>query len=92
MQCWTAKKLSQAGRVVMIKLVLQVIHTYVMNCFKFPEALITKMESLLAAFFWHQDVGKKIHWLAWWKVCRGKKEGCLGVQSLKEFNIALLCK
>ncbi|KAL0403870.1 UNVERIFIED_CONTAM: hypothetical protein Sradi_2027800 [Sesamum radiatum] len=63
-----------------------------MSCFKFLETLITKMESLLVAFFWHQDVGKKIHWLAWRKVCLGKKEGGLGVRSLKEFNIALLCK
>ncbi|KAL0461166.1 UNVERIFIED_CONTAM: hypothetical protein Slati_0004200 [Sesamum latifolium] len=64
LQCWSAKKLSQAGRVVMIKSVLQVIPTFAMSCFKFPEALITKMESLLAVTFWHQDVGRKIHWLA----------------------------
>ncbi|KAL0379031.1 UNVERIFIED_CONTAM: hypothetical protein Sradi_3208600 [Sesamum radiatum] len=51
MQCWSAKKLSQAGCMVMIKSMLQAIPTFDMSCFKFPEALITEMEGLLAVFF-----------------------------------------
>ncbi|KAL0440276.1 UNVERIFIED_CONTAM: putative mitochondrial protein [Sesamum latifolium] len=46
----------------------------------------------MANFFWHQDNSKKIHWLAWRKLCISKGEGVLGFRSLQEFNQALLCK
>ncbi|KAL0458532.1 UNVERIFIED_CONTAM: hypothetical protein Slati_0480400 [Sesamum latifolium] len=47
---------------------------------------------MLAAFFWKQDAGRTIHWLAWAKICRGKTEGGLGMRWLKEFNASLLSK
>ncbi|KAL2237895.1 UNVERIFIED_CONTAM: hypothetical protein Sindi_0981200 [Sesamum indicum] len=50
-QGWLAKRLSQARRVVMIKSVIQAIPTYVINCFKIPKALLTEIESMIAALF-----------------------------------------
>lgn len=35
---------------------------------------------------------RKIHWVAWSKICREKEEGGLGIKDLKAFNYALLGK
>ncbi|KAL0405297.1 UNVERIFIED_CONTAM: putative mitochondrial protein [Sesamum latifolium] len=53
--------------------------------------LLSDSESLMANFFWHQDNSRKIHWLAWRKLCVSKGEGGLGFR-IQEFNQALLCK
>lgn len=37
---WQKKKLSKTGREVLIKAVLQSIHTSVMSCFKLPSSII----------------------------------------------------
>ncbi|KAL0307215.1 UNVERIFIED_CONTAM: hypothetical protein Sradi_6138800 [Sesamum radiatum] len=63
-----------------------------MSCFKLHFGFLKEVEGFLAAFLWKQEAGKSIHWIAWSKVCRSKKEGGLGIRSLKEFNVALLCK
>ncbi|KAL0400959.1 UNVERIFIED_CONTAM: putative mitochondrial protein [Sesamum latifolium] len=85
------KLLSQAGKSVLVKSVLQSLPTYVMSCFQIPEYLIRHIESTTADFWWH---------------CRGETHslGCLaeimstgitgglGFRGLKEFNVALLAK
>jgi hypothetical protein len=36
---------------------------------------------------------KKRHYVGkWWRVCRSKKKGGLGVKDLRKWNISLLCK
>ncbi|KAL0287989.1 UNVERIFIED_CONTAM: hypothetical protein Scaly_2748700 [Sesamum calycinum] len=43
-------------------------------------------------FFWQQDSERKIHWVAWRTLCKRKEKGRLGFRSLKELNMAILCK
>ncbi|KAL0413503.1 UNVERIFIED_CONTAM: hypothetical protein Sradi_1552000 [Sesamum radiatum] len=50
MQSWSAKKLSQAGRAVMIKSVLLAIPTYSMRCFKLPETFLKEVEGSFGGF------------------------------------------
>ena len=38
------------------------------------------------------EVGGKIAWMKWERVCLPKKEGELGVKNIKLFNITLLAK
>ncbi|KAL0446066.1 UNVERIFIED_CONTAM: hypothetical protein Slati_1734500 [Sesamum latifolium] len=48
---WSSKKLSQAGRAVLLKTVLQTIPTFAMSCYRLPETLLKELESLMADFF-----------------------------------------
>ncbi|KAL0355533.1 UNVERIFIED_CONTAM: putative mitochondrial protein [Sesamum radiatum] len=89
---WSAIKLSQAGRAVLIKSVLQTIPTYVMSCFRLPDTFLKELEGLMAEFFWKSGSNSATHWLAWEKLCTRKDEGGLGFRRLKEHNVALLAK
>jgi len=90
---WKEKSLSKVGREVFIKLVVQSILTYVMGCFLLPHAICEELESMKTKLYWGGDVGKrKLHWMSLKKLARHKKEGGLGFQFMKAFNLALLTK
>ena len=87
------KILSQVGREVLIKAVLQATLTYSMNCFKLPLGLCNDPESLIRRFWWGQKGGRrKIHWLKWDELCKPKKEGGMEFKDLTLFSDALLAK
>ena len=90
---WKEKLLSQVGREVLIKAVVQAIPTYTMNCFKLPVTLCKEIEGIIRRFRWGQkDDKRKIHWLRWEKLCNSKGAGGLGFKDLQKFNLALLAK
>ncbi|KAL0368488.1 UNVERIFIED_CONTAM: hypothetical protein Scaly_1067700 [Sesamum calycinum] len=51
MQGCAAKKLSQAGRAVLIKSVLQALPTFMMSCFRLSDTLLRQIEGMFANFF-----------------------------------------
>ena len=90
---WKEKLLSQAGREILIKAVVQAIPTYTMNCFKLPVTLCKEIEGIIRRFWWGQNGDKrKIHWLKWEKLCTSKGASGLGFRDLQKFNLALLAK
>ncbi|KAL0416973.1 UNVERIFIED_CONTAM: putative mitochondrial protein [Sesamum latifolium] len=92
LQSWRCKSLSQAGKVVLLKSVVQAIPVFVMGCFLVPLSTCRVIEGLMADFLWHNKDVKKIHWLAWDKICTRKNKGGLGLKRLHAFNRALLAK
>ena len=50
LQGWEGKLLSQAGREVLIKVVIQAIHTYAIGCFRLPLGHIHEIESMIKSF------------------------------------------
>ncbi|KAL0404144.1 UNVERIFIED_CONTAM: hypothetical protein Sradi_2055200 [Sesamum radiatum] len=88
---WLAKKLSQAGRVVLLKVVLQMISIFAMSCFRLPDTFLNELEGMIAVFFWNGGNAPKIHWRTWSKICKPKKGG-LGFRRLRECNLAMQCK
>ncbi|KAL0292765.1 UNVERIFIED_CONTAM: hypothetical protein Sradi_6975200 [Sesamum radiatum] len=55
LQNWGAKRLSQAGRMVLMKAVAQAIPTYAMGCFLLPNGFLHELDSMSANFFWQHD-------------------------------------
>ena len=54
LQGWKEKLLSQVGREILFKAVVQVIPTFAMSCFKLPVGLCHEVEALIHKFFWGQ--------------------------------------
>ena len=90
---WKGKLLTQTGREILIKLVAQAIPVYAMNCFLLLLGLYDEINSMMGQFWWgRKNEEKKMHWLSWKHLCLAKKDGGLGFQDLKCFNLALLAK
>ena len=56
---WKEKLLSQAGREILIKAVVQAIPMYTMSCFKLPKGLIKEIEVLIRKFWWVIEGSKR---------------------------------
>ena len=93
LQGWEGKLLSQAGREVLIKVVIQAIPTYAMGCFKLPLSLCHEIETMIKKFWWGQRGDKrKIHWLKWDELTKSKLEGGMRFRDITMFNDSLLAK
>ncbi|KAL0462147.1 UNVERIFIED_CONTAM: putative mitochondrial protein [Sesamum latifolium] len=92
LQGWSGRNLSQAGKAIMIKSVVQAIPTYAMSVFRLPNSLLGEVQSMASNFFWHNKDQRKIHWISWERLCKKKEEGGIGFRSLKAFNTALPAK
>lgn len=90
---WSTKYLSQGGKEVFIKAILQTIPTYSMACFLLPRSLCDDDENIITKFWWQKSRGQKgIHWCKWQYLCSLKEIGGLGFRKFSQFNIALLAK
>ncbi|GKB64615.1 reverse transcriptase [Tanacetum coccineum] len=85
MQGWKQKFLSHAGRTILIKLVIQSIPSYAMQCYILPAGFLNKLMSHVKHFFWGGDAHEKhIHWIKWERLSRPKKEdGAWNMSKLK---------
>ena len=93
LQGWKGMMHSRAGKEVLIKVVAQAIPTYTMSAFQLPLKLCEELDGLCARFWWGQ-VGneRKIHWKSWDKLTLSKKDGGMGFQDLRVFNLGMLAK
>jgi hypothetical protein len=90
---WKVKFLSQAGKEILIKAVVQAIPTYIISVFLLPISLCKELNALMQRFWWgHKDNSTKIHWISWERMGVSKDRGGLGFIELVMFNKALLAK
>jgi hypothetical protein len=62
---WKVKFLSQAGKEILIKAVVQAIPTYSMGVFQLPKGLCKSLNSLMARFWWgHKENLSRINWMS----------------------------
>ncbi|XP_016195906.1 uncharacterized protein LOC107636951 [Arachis ipaensis] len=90
---WKAKVLSKAGKLVLIKSVLNSLPVYYLSLYKMPTTVAKKLISLQRRFFWGKDDGKAGLALVKWELIQApKKLGRLGVGDAMICNTALLFK
>jgi hypothetical protein len=90
---WKTKFLSQAGKEVLIKAVVQAIPSYSMSMFLLPKELCKELNSMMQNFWWgHKENDKKIKWMSWERMGLSTAEGGMGFRDLTSFNKALLAK
>lgn len=88
---WKADTLSQAGRLVLIRSVLQAIpvHTFLVGWS--ASGIIHKLEQLNRSFFWKSSASSKgMALIKWSTITLPKFAGGLGVKDLRFFNTSLL--
>ncbi|XP_074283325.1 uncharacterized protein LOC141607874 [Silene latifolia] len=88
-----ARKLSYAGRLILINSVLNTLHNYWASIFLIPKGVIRRIEAICENFFWSGESDyHRVPLIAWEKICCRKKEGGLNIKSAEVWNKAtLLC-
>ena len=58
---WKARILSRAGRLILIKSVLNSLPVYFMSIFKMPKSIAQKIVKIQRSFFWRSRQGEQMH-------------------------------
>lgn len=90
---WKNAHLSYAGRVVLIKSVIQGLNCFWLSALPSPVKVIDQINRICTHFLWgSNDNGFKKAKVSWKQICLPKNEGGLGIMQLKSWNKALLVK
>lgn len=77
---------SEVIRFTLIKLVLQSYSVYTLTSTLIPEAIIRRMESLMAQFLWTVKCEARTHWVSWSSICYPTSEGGLGFRRIEQIK------
>ncbi|XP_074299616.1 uncharacterized protein LOC141630756 [Silene latifolia] len=93
MVIWRKRKLSYAGRLILIKAVLSSLHSYWARIFILPKTVIGKLEAICRSFLWYGNDSKESPMLVSWEtVCRARKQRGLGIRDFHAWNLAAIGK
>ena len=71
---WKARLLSQDGRATLISFVPQSLPLYTFSCFKVPDSVCKKLDTIVRSFWSGHDPGtRKLHLVNWGKLCKPKR-------------------
>lgn len=83
-QNWKNKNLSFAGRLLLIMSVLCSLQIYWSSVFLLPASISIEIEGMLRGFLWcHSELKRGKAKVNWVDVCKPRKQGWLGIKSLK---------
>jgi hypothetical protein len=89
LSAWKASLLSMAGRIQLVRSVIQSMLIYSITLYSWPVSLIKMVEKDIKNFIWSGDVEKrKLVTVAWKKLCRPLSQGGLNIRSLSCLNKA----
>ncbi|KAH1228732.1 putative ribonuclease H protein [Glycine max] len=87
-QGWSRKSLSYAGKLELIRAVIQGIVNFWIGIFPLPQSVMDRINASCRNFLWGKvDIGKNKPLVAWSVVCSPKKKGGLGLFNLKDWNL-----
>lgn len=89
---WKRLYISFGGRITLIKAVLSNLSIYYMFIFKMPTKVIKRVEKCQRDFLWEGRKEKKNHLVNWKDVCHPKSKDGLGIENIRERNLALMGK
>lgn len=90
---WKNKFLSQIGRKILIKTILQTILVYTMSVFWLPKVLYKEITTMITRFWWgFNSKANKIYWMSQNWMITLEYNGGMGFKDLESFNLALLEK
>lgn len=85
---WPRRTLSYAGKVELIRSVLQGVECFWLSILPIPFGIIDKIYSVCRAFVWNS----KHPPISWASLCNSKEEGGVGLRDLRCWNKSLLAK
>jgi hypothetical protein len=89
LSAWKASLLSIAGRVQLVKSVIQSMLVYSISVYSWPVSLLKDLEKCIRNFIWSGDIDKrKLVTVSWKKICRPLAQGGLNIRSLIQLNKA----
>ena len=82
----TFRFFTKGGKEVLIRSVVTALPNHVMFCYRLPKAIVKKLTSAVAQFWWSPGGStRSMHWKSWDKVCINKDEGGLGFKDITDF-------
>ncbi|GAU48100.1 hypothetical protein TSUD_133200 [Trifolium subterraneum] len=86
---WKASLLSIAGRIQLVKSVIQSMLMHCLLIYSWPASLTNILEKWIRNFIWSGDIDKrKLVTVAWHNCCKSFSDGGLGIRSIKILNEA----
>ncbi|KAJ1702528.1 hypothetical protein LUZ63_002307 [Rhynchospora breviuscula] len=92
LQGWKATFLSQAGKITLIKAVVELMLLHAMSTSTIPKSTLDRIQSLVRSFFWSAKDKRKMSLIAWKKLTRPKMEGGLGLRDISALNLSFNLK
>lgn len=91
---WRGKLLSQAGRLTLIKSVVEASTQHSMQAFLWQKNLATQLDRLTRDFFWGFHAGSSHHLYlrSWNHIYQPRLKGGLGLQTFHDINQAFIMK
>ncbi|XP_057808794.1 uncharacterized protein LOC131023266 [Salvia miltiorrhiza] len=90
---WKGRHLSMAGRLCLVRSVIQSSVTHSMMIYRWPKSLIYKLDKKCRNFIWIGNVDSKPTCpVNWNRICAPRTEGGLGVRSFSTMNKSYLMK
>ncbi|XP_074314130.1 uncharacterized protein LOC141649335 [Silene latifolia] len=88
-----SRKLSYAGRLVMVQAVLLSLHQYWASIFVLPKYVLVKIEGICRNYLWNgTDNYTRTPLVAWDTICQPREVGGLGLRKCELWNNALIGK
>lgn len=90
---WSARLLTYAGRVTLVKSVLFHYQVFWSNIFLLPAKVLKQMDQMCRSFIWNGKLDQRsIFPVSWEQVCCPKEEGGLNVVQIRTWNRAACAK